>query len=252
MSKKNNVEHFIAKKVGKAINQYKMISSADKVLVGVSGGKDSLTLLKILMERKKWLPIDYQVKAIHVFTDYDKNPQRKKKLLEEFFEELGCEYVFKHIEIAKKNTRRREDCFWCAWNRRKVLFKTADELGFRKVALGHHKDDVVETIMMNLIYNGEISSINPVQVLFKGKINIIRPLILLEEKEIVRYTKLLGIETIKSECPRNNDSKRAVVKKLIYDLHKTNRDVKTNILRAPTRIKHDYIMDISESGEAIT
>ena len=239
----------MAKKAGMAINRYNMISGDDKILVGVSGGKDSLTLLKILIERKKWIPIDYEVKAVHVSTDYDKDSEKKKKLLEKFFNELGCDYIFKHIKIAEKNKRRREDCFWCAWNRRKILFETADKLGFSKVALGHHKDDVVETILMNLIYNGEISSINPVQEIFKGKIKIIRPLILLEEKEIVRYTELTRIETVKSECPRNDDSKRALIKQLIYELHKTNRDVKTNILKAPSRIKHDYIMDLVDEDE---
>jgi tRNA 2-thiocytidine biosynthesis protein TtcA len=122
-----------------------------------------------------------------------------------------------------------------------VLFETADELGYGKVAFGHNKDDVVETIMMNLIYNGEISSINPVQELFGGKIKIIRPLILLEEKEIVRYTKISGIETIKTLCPRSYDSKRAVIKRMIYDLYRNNKDIKTNILRAPARVKNDYI-----------
>ena len=97
--KKNKTEYFMAKKAGMAINRYNMISGDDKILVGVSGGKDSLTLLKILIERKKWIPIDYEVKAVHVSTDYDKDSEKKKKLLEKFFNELGCDYIFKHIKI---------------------------------------------------------------------------------------------------------------------------------------------------------
>ena len=182
-------EYFISKKIGTAINRYDMISGGDKVLVGVSGGKDSLTLLRVLVERKKWLPIDYEVKAIHITTDYDEKPKVRKKTLKEYFESIGCEYIFKDIEIARKNKRKREDCFWCSWNRRKAIFQTADEIGFKKIALGHHKDDLAETIMMNLIYNGEISGINPVQSLFSGKITVVRPLILLEEKEIASYVK---------------------------------------------------------------
>ena len=249
MSKNTTTEYYTAKKVGMAVNRYGMIGSGDKVLVAVSGGKDSLTLLKVLIERKKWIPIDYEIKAVHVLTDYDEYPEEKKEKVKAFFEDLGCGYVFKYVEIADKNKRGREDCFWCAWNRRRVLFQTAEETGFNIVALGHHKDDVVETIMMNLLYNGEISAINPVQELFEGKIKIIRPLILLEEKEIVRYTKVCGIEAVKTECPRNKDSKRAFIKQMIYDLYRVNKYVKTNILKAPTRIKKDYIFNVLDEED---
>jgi len=244
--KSSKTEYFTAKKVGLAINRYNMISENDKVLVGVSGGKDSLTLLKILIERKKWLPIDYEVRAVHVTTDYDKDPEKTISRLEAFFGELGCGYVFKRVEIAEKNKLGREDCFWCAWNRRKVIFETANEMGFNKVAFGHHKDDIAETIMMNLLFNGEISGINPVQELFNGKLKIIRPMVLLEEKDIARYARITGIHPVKSLCPRNNDSKRALVKDIIYNLYKVNKDVKTNILRAPMRVRLDYISDVLE------
>jgi len=247
MSKK---EYFVSKKVGMAINRYDMISEGDKVLVGVSGGKDSLTLLRVLVERKRWLPIDYEVKAIHVTTDYDEKPKVKKKVLKEYFESIGCGYVFKDIEIAEKNKRKREDCFWCSWNRRKAIFQTADKLGFKKIALGHHKDDVAETIMMNLIYNGEISGINPVQRLFNGKIIIVRPLIFLEEKEILGYAGSAGIPTIKARCPRDKDSKRAAVKDVILRLSKDNPDIKTNIIKAPNKIKEEYISEITEEESA--
>ena len=118
--KKSKIENFIAKKIGRAIGRYNMISGGDKVLVGVSGGKDSLTLLKVLMERRKWLPIDYEVKAVHVITDYDQSPEVKRGILKEYFEALGCEYVFKEVAIVKENKLKREDCFWCAWNRRRA------------------------------------------------------------------------------------------------------------------------------------
>ena len=116
----SKAEYFISKKAGVAINRYGMISGGDKVLVGASGGKDSLALLRILMERRRWLPVDYQVKAIHVITDYDNAPDVKAGKLRKYFEELGCEHIFAEIEIAKDNIRGRDDCFWCWWNRRKA------------------------------------------------------------------------------------------------------------------------------------
>jgi tRNA 2-thiocytidine biosynthesis protein TtcA len=241
-----NAEYFVSKKAGLAINRYGMISDGDKVLVGVSGGKDSLALLRILQERKRWLPIDYEVRAVHVTTDYDRQPKVRRDRLKRYFGSLGCEYIFKDIKIAKKNRRGREDCFWCSWNRRKAIFETAAEIGFKKVALGHHRDDLAETILMNLIYNGEISGMNPVQSLFNGKITIVRPLILLDEKEIARYAKAAGLPLLRSRCPRNRDSKRAAIKDMIARLVKMNPDIKTNIVRAPGRIKEEYIPEMAE------
>jgi len=236
----------MARKIGMAINRYNMIKEGDKVLVGVSGGKDSLTLLRILEERKRWVPIDYTVKAIHVTTDYDKRPEVNRDGLKAYFESIGCEYLFRETVIAEKNKAGRQDCFWCSWNRRKVIFDTAGEIGFNKIALGHHKDDIVETILMNMIWGGELSSINPVQELFGGKITIIRPLVFLEEEEIRRYAEDVALPVIKSDCPRSRDSKRAVIKEIIARLARENRAIKTNILNAPHRIRTEYITEIQE------
>ncbi|MEA3489835.1 MAG: ATP-binding protein [Candidatus Omnitrophota bacterium] len=241
-------EYFISKRVGMAINRYKMISAGDRVLVGVSGGKDSLTLLRILQERKRWLPIDYKIKAIHISTDQDQQPEVKRDRLKEYFEELGCDHVFRDVSIAEKNKLGRLDCFWCSWNRRKAIFEAAAETGFNKVALGHHKDDIVETILMNMIFNGEISGINPVQSLFGGKIAIIRPLIFLEEKDIRRYVKGAKLPVIRSSCPRSRNSKRALIKDMVARLSKVNQDIKSNILRAPHRIKTEYLGEVPEEG----
>lgn len=249
MLKKTAIEHCVSRKMGAAINQFGMIKDGDKVLVGVSGGKDSLTLLKVLEARKKWVPIEYEVKAIHVITDYDERPKEKRAMLEGFFKEVGCDYVIKEIAIADKNRRGRPDCFWCSWNRRKAIFETAGELGFTKVAFGHHKDDVVETILMNMIYNGEVSSLNPVQSLFGGKIVIIRPLVFLEEKETAKYARECGLPVIKTTCPRNDDSKRAVIKDIVSRLAREKQDIKSNIVRAPSRVKTEYITDMTEGSE---
>ena len=247
MKRINKSEYFVAKKIGRAINQYNMIEEGDKVLVGVSGGKDSLTLLRVLEMRKRWLPIDYTIKAVHVVTDYDQKPEVKIEKLEEYFKLLGCDYLFKEIAIAEKNKLGRPDCFWCSWNRRKAIFETASSEGCNKVAFGHHKDDIVETILMNMIFNGELSGINPVQSLFKGEIVLIRPLVFLEEEEIKRYVKELSIPEMKSTCPKNAASKRAVVKDIIARLAEEGQDIKSNIIRAPHRIKEEYLTGVLET-----
>ncbi|MFH1797752.1 MAG: ATP-binding protein [Candidatus Omnitrophota bacterium] len=239
--KRNKIEHLVVRKIGMAINRYKMIEAGDRVLVAVSGGKDSLVLLKELQERKKRLPIDYMIKAVHIRTDYDQDQEKKSAKLKRFFKSIGCDYLFRDIAISKTNKLERQDCFWCSWMRRKMLFETADEIGYNKIAFGHHKDDIVETILMNMFWKGEISSMNPEQKLFGGKIVIIRPLVLLEEKQIESYVKHKRIRAVRSCCPRNSDSKRALVKDLIIRLEKEAQDVKTNILYAPSRIRHEYL-----------
>lgn len=252
MAKKNKIEHFVTKRLGIAVNRYGMISSGDKVIVAVSGGKDSLALLHLLEKRKKRLPIDYTVMAVHIGTDYDTRAGFKKKELTKYFNSVGCEYIFKEIKIAETNKQKKQDCFWCSWNRRKVLFETAEETGFSKIAFGHHKDDAVETFLMNMFWKAELSGMNPVQSLFGGEITIIRPLILLEEKDVASYARLKELPELKSDCPRNKDSKRAFIRRVIKQLEKENPDVKNNICKAPYRIKSDYLTEIFEgSGEKL-
>ena len=176
-------EFYISKRVGRAIIDYNMIDAGDKLLVAVSGGKDSLTLLKVLQDRQKFVPIKYDIIACHVDMGY---PRSISGLVTRYLKKQGVKY---HIEKrplpAQKNVRKSQiakiNCFWCSWNRRKALFEVAAKLGCNKVCLGHHLDDIVETILLNLFFQGEISAMNPKQELFKGKITIIRPLCYTEE-----------------------------------------------------------------------
>ncbi|MBU2258325.1 MAG: tRNA 2-thiocytidine(32) synthetase TtcA, partial [Candidatus Omnitrophica bacterium] len=166
-------EFYISKRMGRAIGDYDLIQDGDKIVVAVSGGKDSLSLLKILADRRSFVPVKYEIMAVHVDMGY---PCHHPKILAEYFKKLGVEYHVEKIDILQGKSRKDISCFWCSWNRRKALFKAADRFNFNKVALGHHKDDIVETILMNMFFQGEISAMSPKQVLFDGKITIIRPL----------------------------------------------------------------------------
>jgi len=239
MEKVSSKEYFISKKVGKAMVDYKMLAEGDKIVVAVSGGKDSLTLLKILANRRKFMPIKYDLIAVHVDMGY---PCQHPKLLAEYFKKEGVEYHIEKIDILKGKSRKDISCFWCSWNRRKALFQVADRLGCKKIAFGHHKDDIIETILMNMFFHGEIATMCPKQDLFEGKITILRPLAYVEEHLIASFAKTLDFPHHKCSCPNAVTSNRTRVGKMINDFAKDYPDLKTNIFRSLTRIKKDYLL----------
>jgi len=214
--------------MGKAIHRYGLIQEGDRILVGVSGGKDSLLLLYLLHERSKRVPIHYELFPLKKY--FEKN-------------ELPCHIEFTDIGRRANSAENRENpCFLCSWERRKRLFHLAHRLKCNKIALGHHKDDIIETLLINIFFSGEISTMVPFQSLFKGKITLIRPLALIEEKKIERFAREMGLPFGPSGCPTSGKTKRKVVKDLIEALSRKNRRVKGNIFRALSNVKLDYTL----------
>jgi tRNA 2-thiocytidine biosynthesis protein TtcA len=232
-------EFYISKRVGKAITDYNMLTDKDRIAVAVSGGKDSLTLLRVLNDRREFVPIKYELLAVHIDMGY---PCQHPKILGEYFNKLGVKYHIEKIDILKGKTRKDISCFWCSWNRRKALFEVADRFGCTKVALGHHKDDIIETILMNLFFHAEISAMSPRQELFKGKIVLIRPLAYVDEDMIRKFAKEANLPHEKCSCPNSFTSNRTKISGIIKDLKKVCPDVKTNIFRSVKRIKQEYLL----------
>jgi len=230
---------YISKTIGKAIGDYGMISDGDKIAVAVSGGKDSLTLLDILMRRQSFAPVKYDLLAIHIDLGY---PRSFARDIEKYFKKIKVPYHIEKSDALKGNKKKDISCFWCSWNRRKLLFQAADRLGFRKVALGHHKDDIAETILLNLFFHGEISAMSPRQELFDGKIVIIRPLAYVEEHLIQRFTRQMRFPKIDCACPNADTSRRATVAKVIRGIKRICPEIKTNIFRSVKRIKSEYLL----------
>jgi tRNA 2-thiocytidine biosynthesis protein TtcA len=228
--------------MGKAIHRYGLIQDGDRILVGVSGGKDSLSLLHLLHERRKRVQTHYDLIPVHIELGF--NPERAN-ILKDFFEAQGLPYHMEVTDIGKRansSENRENPCFLCSWERRKRLFQLAYRLKCNKVALGHHKDDLIETLLLNIFYSGEISTMVPIQTLFKGKITLIRPLALIEEKKIERFAKEMGLPFGPSGCPSSGRTKRKEVKELIEILGKKNYKVKGNIFRSLSNIKLDYLL----------
>lgn len=230
---------YISNKIGKAIGDYNLIEDKDKILVGVSGGKDSRSLLALLKERQRWAPVKYELFAAHISTDFACGGCGQKEELAKFFEGMGVRAQFKKIAVLDEEGKT--DCFWCSWSRRKALFDIAGQLGCNKIALGHHKDDIVETILLNLFFNGEISAMNPSQELFEGKLFIIRPLCYCEESALVEFAAESNFAPHACNCPYGEVSSRRYLKDLIRDMEARCPDVKENIFRSISRVRKDYI-----------
>jgi tRNA 2-thiocytidine biosynthesis protein TtcA len=231
-------EFFVSKKAGKAIWDYRMIADGDKIAVGVSGGKDSLALLYLLHYRRSFVPVKYGLLAMHVDSGY---PRSFSRGLIKHFKEIGVDYHISKIDILKRTRRKDINCFWCSWNRRRALFEEARRLGCNKIALAHHKDDIVETMLLNLFFQGEISTMSPKQELFRGKMTIIRPLAYIEEDEAARFARKLKLPVQECACPQGAVSNRAKVARIIRSLEKVCPEVKTNIFRSLKRIKKEYL-----------
>lgn len=226
---------YVYKQMGRAIGVYKMVAEGDKVLIGVSGGLDSLALLTLFKMRQARIPIDFEIMACFVNTDFIKVDREQ---LLDYFNSLGVKFVVKELKIDKDQV----NCFWCSWNRRKILFEAARDYGCNKVALGHNLDDIAETTLLNLFFNGEISTMKPKVELFEGKLTIIRPLCYLEKKKITYFSSKLSLSPMQYACAYGKDSRRAVVKDIIKGLEKDHPDVKKNIFGALGRIRKDYLL----------
>ena len=228
----------ISKKIGRAIGTYNMIEDGDTILVGISGGKDSLTLLDMLAARQSFAPVRYAIHAVHIQPQFNRDHDLESYLTD-LFEKLGVPYTIDHMDIEVRSNK--SNCFWCSWNRRKKMFDLAESLGFKKIALGHHKDDIIETTLLNMFFIGDFSTMNPVQEFFNGSLHIIRPLVYCEEKEIAAYAAERDFNDLESACQYKGNSKRQVIKDFIAMLEEKSPQVKTNIFKSMSRINQEYI-----------
>ncbi|MFA5261930.1 MAG: ATP-binding protein [Candidatus Omnitrophota bacterium] len=232
---------FISSKIGQAIGDYHLVEEGDKILVAVSGGKDSLTLLHLLEARKAWSPVYFDIKAVHIETDMACSTAVPKAGLEEIFQALDVPYYFRTMKVLDE--KAQTTCFWCSWNRRRMLFNLAAETGCNKLALGHHKDDIIETILLNLLYKGEVSAMQPRQEMFQGQCVIIRPLCYVEERMTRKFAEESGFPMQTHRCSFGEETKRRRMKDIICQLQKETpgTNIKTNIFNSVARINTEYI-----------
>ena len=225
----------------KAVQQYEMLAPGDRVLVGVSGGKDSLVLLKGLIELRRFIGIDYDVVAITLDPRFG-GVEGDYSSVAQVCSEAGVEYRLIPTDIGQIVFDIRKElnpCSLCAKLRRGALHNAAKDAGCNKIALGHHFDDAVETFMMNLLNEGRIGCFSPVTHLARCGLVQIRPMVMAPEKEVIRAARRLDLNVVKSKCPADGHTSRQRTKELLAELEKTNKGVTERIFGAMRRGKID-------------
>ena len=228
-------------KMRQAINDYKLIENGDKIAVGLSGGKDSLTLLHLLNSYKKFSPESFELIAITLNPEkVDNAPLHKLcKELDIEFHEIQTDIQ----EIVFDIKKVKNPCSLCAKLRRGILQSTAEKLGCNKVALGHHKDDAIETLMLTLSYEGRINCFSPKSFMEKNNITLIRPMVYISEYMIKSVAKKYNFPIITNPCPADKKTKREDIKNLIEELDERIPGFKNNLFGALTNSKELFIWD---------
>lgn len=227
----------LTKRFHRACADYGLIADGDHILIGLSGGKDSLALVELLGRRAQIFVPRFQVTAVHVRVR-ERAYLSDMSYLEQFCAEWKVPLVVRDTQINNEQFallnpqaahKQKDPCFLCAWYRRKALFDVAQQLGCNKIAFGHHKDDIVETLLMNIVFQGSFNTIMPALQLDKMPIQLIRPLCLEEEKDLVRYAELRHYEKQKQLCPFEKETNRAQIKQIVRQLETLNPNVRESI-----------------------
>lgn len=223
----------------KAIDDYHMIAPGDKIAVGISGGKDSLTLLYALQGLRRFYPAAFELCAVTVDLGFGNLDLDR---IEELCRILDVEYHIIKTDIAKiifEDRQESNPCSLCAKMRKGALNDAMKAVGCNKVAYAHHKDDVVETMMMSLIYEGRFHTFRPVTYLDRTQITVIRPLIYMNEADVIGFVKKNDVPVVKSPCPADGHTKREYVKELLRDINREAPGVKERMFTAITSGKID-------------
>lgn len=246
MSAQYKLENELARELGRCIADFKLIEEGDRVMVCMSGGKDSYTLLHLLERARKKAPIRFSLVAVHLdqgHPGYDGSP------LVRWLEDQGVEYrilredtysiVTEHIPEGKTY------CSLCSRLRRGVLYNAAQELGCTKIALGHHRDDAIETLLLNLMFTGSLKSMPPKLVSDDGRNVVIRPLLYVAEPKIAEFARLVGFPILPCDlCGSQENLMRKQVKNLLATLEQTAPQVKESMLAALGNVRASHLLDV--------
>ena len=232
----------------KAFTTYKLLADGDHVLIGLSGGKDSLLLTELLAKRARIQHPTFRVEAVHVRME-NISYETSADYLQQFCNDLGVQFhtittkfetssaedeEFRNCEPQSSNLKGKQKpaCFLCSWHRRKQLFNLAQKLGCNKIALGHHRDDIIHTTLMNLVFQGRFGTMPALLKMRKMPLSIIRPLCMMDEADVKRYAELAQYQKLIKLCPYERETHRANVARLFSDIEKISPEARFSIWNA--------------------
>mgnify|MGYP002650852232 CR=1 FL=1 len=230
----------IERRFSKGVVQYGLIEEGDKILIGLSGGKDSLALVELLGKRVRIYKPRFSVVAVHVVM---KNIpyQSDTAYLKAHCEAYGVPFVQYETAFDPATDTRKSPCFLCSWNRRKALFTVAKEHGCNKIALGHHMDDILETLLMNMAFQGAFSTMPPRLVMRKFDMTIIRPMCLVHEADLIEMAQAKGYRKQIKNCPYEKDSHRSDMKEVLRTLERMNPEARYSLWGSMNNIQTDLL-----------
>ncbi len=227
--------------IGRAMHIYSMLSDGDRVIVAVSGGIDSLALAWVLNHWRKKAPIHYDLLAIHLDMGFENETYGD---VEREIKKIDIPFLIERTTygVEAYHSDSQSACFNCSKKRRNRLFTLAKEQQYNKIALGHHKDDIIETLFLNMCYSGNISTMVPKQGLFDGKLELIRPLAFLEKSQVIQIARAANLDAVKNPCPNADKSKREEIRTMLNTLFKQNPEFKNNIFASLANVREDYLL----------
>ena len=248
---KSNKERHIRRLVGRAIADFNLIENHDRILVALSGGKDSWTLLHILNKLRQRAPVSFSLLAVTVHPGF---PGFKTEGIEGYLRDNKFEHRIVHAPvhdlIIDKLSPDETPCALCSRIKRGVLYTQAAEQGCNKIALGHHREDFIETLLLNQFFNGKIKAMSPLLRADDGKNIVIRPLVYVPEDDIIRYASTGGFPITCCACPACGDpeQKREQVKKMLNRMEQDHPGIKANLLAAMGNVEHRHLLSSRKCG----
>ena len=230
----------VRQRFNKACADYQLIADGDRILVAVSGGKDSLALLQLLGERSRILKPHFEVRAAHVIMS-NIGYRSDVEYLKRFSEGVGVELDVLETSFDPTTDKRKSPCFLCSWNRRKALFEHAKSLHFNKIALGHHMDDILVTLLMNMSFQGAFGTMPPLLKMDKFDMTLIRPLCRIAESDLTEMARIENYQLQQRVCPYEQSSFRADIKDILARLETLSPDARYNLWASMTNIQESLL-----------